>query len=162
MPDDIEDFLRRAAQRRAGRRPPVETPARPEAPRPTPQIPSPPRPTPTRSAPQRAAPARPADIEIVDAEPIQDLPAHLAQYLDTSSFQRQAAQLTAEVDAADDKVEAHLHQTFDHAVGDLTGTATPEPDAQRSVTLLDELASPSKIRRAILLSEILRRPEERW
>lgn len=142
MPDDIEEFLRRAAQRRAGRRPPVE--------------PAP--------APARPNPPRRIEPEIVDAEPIQDLPKHLAQYLDTTSFQQRAAHLAEEVDQADEKVEAHLHETFDHTVGDLTGKPASEParPAAAPDSLLHQLARPGNLRQAIIFSEIFRRPEERW
>jgi len=78
-----------------------------------------------------------------------------------------ARHLGEEVDLADDKLESHLQQTFDHQLGQLKTTAsstaaTPHANAAPDVTvteLLKMLRSPESVRDAIVMAEILRRPE---
>ena len=79
------------------------------------------------------------------------------------------ARLGEEVDAADSKMAARLHQVFDHQIGDLKGSAaatvTQEVYAGGESALVDLLRmirSPQSIRDAVLMAEILHRPDERW
>lgn len=83
---------------------------------------------------------------------------------------------TAEpVDLADEKMAEHMQQVFDHEVGALADTsdAIHEKDAIKkgsptveipttAQAIRDMLAEPQSVRKAVILSEILRRPEPRW
>lgn len=178
MKDEVEEFLRRVAQLRAQ----AEAQARAQQQRPGFQPPQQ-QPPPQRMTPPpaRLVPAQeevvylePAQAEVVDAELAElgdDVGRHVAQHLrGPQEIAEHARHLGEEVDQADDKLESHLHQTFDHQLGRLRKTASdtaavehvkPAPD----VTIGDirtMLASPASIRDAIVMAEILRRPEDRW
>ena len=89
-------------------------------------------------------------------------------------------ELGKEVSQADKQIGQHLQQVFDHRVSkleavpgeaaappaayeppDLVGAAADIPDTF-ATGLLDLITSPDSLRQAIILSEILHRPEERW
>jgi hypothetical protein len=194
MKDEVEDFLRRVAQMRAQ----AEAQARAQQQRlAQPQQQQPPQPVqrmsppagfrqPPPSAPSSFAPSpfapsqsevvylEPADVEVVDAEIAElgdGVSRHVSQHLrSTQEMAAHTSRLGAEVDLADDKLEARLHQTFDHHLGRLAKkasatAATPHAAPQPDVTageLFAMLRSPESIRDAIVMSEIFRRPEERW
>jgi hypothetical protein len=108
------------------------------------------------------------DAEIVDAAPVRRRAAvakHVATHLDTSDVTARAAQLGAEVGLADEKVEARLHQRFDHDVSrisdpeDKAGAAAGAAFAARIAELF---RSPQSIQQAFILNEIINRPEQRW
>ena len=82
---------------------------------------------------------------------------------------------------ADREIDQRLHQVFDHHVGDLElmpGEAATAPmvaaplelteqslldiPATFATGLTDLLANPDSVRQAIVLNEIIHRPEERW
>jgi hypothetical protein len=103
--------------------------------------------------------------------------AHVNQYLDEQEFKRRTEQLGSEVAHIDTEIEQHLHKTFDHTIGNLAGVrgeAAVAPVAIESsefaaadLAVADTgiytlLSDPDSIRDAIILNEILRRPEERW
>ena len=146
MSDEIEEFLRRAAQRRAGRRPPpVIEILEPEA-----------------SAPPvaRQVDRGPSEQESSTISPLDDS-------LDTSEFDRRASELGGAVGKADDKLEAHLHETFDHSVGRLREGRRPTSASGAhaglsAAALIASLKSPQEVRKAIILSEILTPPFQRW
>jgi hypothetical protein len=86
-----------------------------------------------------------------------------------------AAQLGAQVGLADDTLDAHLHQVFDHQIGRLTKSApmsetTPAAESRSSQDAASEshgsivrmLRSPRSLCDAIVVSEILQRPEQLW
>jgi hypothetical protein len=161
--NEIEDFLKKAAQKREANKPrPVE-----------------------------AQPAPPRRIERIEqpvkAEVIADAPVggkveeHVKKYLDSEDFDRRESQLGGEVAQADKQIDQRLHQVFDHQVSQLSGkpgeTAiapvaieTAEVAAASYLAipdtfatgLTDLLADADSVRQAIVLSEIFRRPEERW
>ena len=76
-----------------------------------------------------------------------------------------ATRLGAEVGQADEKVEAHLHQKFDHQLSriddpdDEVGAAAGAAFATRIAELF---RNPQSIQQAFILNEILNRPEQRW
>lgn len=169
MRDEVEEFLRRAAQRRAQaeakRRGELQQPVRPPAPRPAP-ISRPPlrQPIPTLAEPL---------VEIIDAEEAdtsERFSSSVSQHLrGTTEIARHASSLGAEVDLADDKMEARLHKTFDHQVGSLKDTTTGIPDrlttsssAAGEFNMRKLLASAENIRNAVILSEVFARPTSRW
>ena len=172
MNDEVENFLRRVAQMRAeaeqGKAQPRPAPPKPPPKRREPRPPSP---------PARLVPARPempvsqpVEVEIVDAELAargDSVGRHVAEHLrGTEQIAEHTRHLGEEVDLADDKLEAHLHEVFDHQLGRLK-KSTIEAGAQGrqaavEVTagqLQQMLRTPQSIRDAIIMSEILRRPE---
>ncbi len=159
MSRDLDDFLRRAAERRAQkqqqRREPVVNPhtASAHAPpsRPVPQAPSPapryqPRPTP---------PTPETPILLTSEDPA--------------------------VHQADERMSQHLHASFDHQLGDIAAPAktvtaasssasasgaSPEATTTSGSPFVDDLVAmlrqPRSAATAVILREILERPEHRW
>ncbi len=160
--DEIGEFLRRAAERRRALNAP------PAAAQP-PQLP----PLPSAEAPVQA--------EVVATAPVGGLVAqHVDKYLDEQEFGRREVELGKEVAQADKEIDQHLRQVFEHRVSkleavpgeaaappvayeppDLVGTGAEIP-ATFATGLLDLVSSPDSLRQAIVLNEILHRPEERW
>ncbi len=99
---------------------------------------------------------------------------HVEQHLDTRAFAERAAHLVDDVSKNDAEREAHRKQVFEHKLGRLTDTSTAaaaspaagEPSntevAAAVVSLASLLANPQNLKQAIVLSEILSRPEHRW
>ena len=146
MSDEITEFLRRAAQRRSQPPPDIEI----------------------------------LDAEVVDAEILEvggvsadDVSNRVAEHLDTSSFAERASHLGESVDQSDDRMESHLHQVFEHKLGQL-GTETAaaadsilDDDGPKQVptsagSLSEMLRNPQSLRNAIVAREILSRPEHLW
>jgi hypothetical protein len=95
--------------------------------------------------------------------------------LNTQKFAERASRLVDEDIAQDDaEREAHMRQVFEHKLGRLADTsavtASPttgtEPTklelAAASVPLASLLTNPQNLKQAIVLNEILSRPEHRW
>jgi len=156
--DEIEEFMRRAAERRAdqGTRPAIAQQTPPPA-------------------------AEPVRAEVVADQPVGgQVTEHVAKYLDSEDFGRRESQLGQEVAQADEQIDQRLHQVFDHRVSkleavpgeaakpptayeppDLVGAGADVPDSF-ATGLLELITSPDSLRQAIILNEILHRPEERW
>jgi hypothetical protein len=113
-------------------------------------------------------------VEIVEAEPAEerDVASHVSDYINTSDFAERAALLGERVGLADDAMEAHLHEKFDHQLGQLArDESPPETQADRSgepraggadisaTGISQMLGSIQNLRQAIALAEILKRPE---
>jgi hypothetical protein len=161
--NEIEEFLRRANQKNA-----VGT-NRPQ-----------------RPPPRAKPPEKPGRSEIVRAEAVGERPVggevekHVKQYLDKEEFVRRAKNLGEEVAEADDKIERRLKSVFDHSLGKIAATpgeTASSPDAKLadsapqltvampSVAAGDVAAlfsNPLSVRQAVIISEILNRPLERW
>jgi len=174
MRDEVEEFLRRAAARRAQ----AEAKRREQQ-----QQASQPGPPPVQRQPLVQRPASIAQslpqveplVEIIEAEEADTssrFSSSVARHLSgTTEIARHASSLGAEVDQADDKLQARLSKTFDHQIGQLKDTTTAAPvkqAMQSSETLLASmnltrlLSNAQSIRNAIILSEVLNRPEHRW
>ena len=146
MSNDIEAFLRRAAQRRVGRKPPDIEILEPEI----------------------LEPEQPLVADTVSA--IDAVASHVAQRMDTDEFDKRASHLGQRVGLADDAMEAHLHEKFDHRLGRLADTsgAGATKGATKGATAIDAakvaqlLRTPNGLKQAIILSELLNRPEHRW
>jgi hypothetical protein len=176
---ELENFLRRAAQQRAGQEPRApQPPAAPQAATPTRTLVAPR--TEAFSQPLR----RPEAAELVDVEIIEDgegprgpsVGEHVKQRFETRPFGDRTPQLTS-VDSADEQMEQHLHQTFDRQLGRL-GAASESASAgisstdqaataskqavSASVAIAALLRDPRSARNAIILQEVLARPESRW
>ena len=152
--DEIADFLRRAVGQRGGR---------PQPPQPAPQ---------------------PAVAQVVEPEVTRPVGGrvsrHVGEHLDTAEFEQRAAQLGDEVADADDEMGRRLHEKFDHEVGRLAQTPGESATASEVLEAAEPqdrvaefpttaaaglpamLANAQSIRQAIVISEILTRPEHRW
>ena len=150
--DEIGEFLRRANEHRAAEQPPPQ--------------PAKPKPLPPVQQPVRA--------EVVAEVPVgTQVNEQVKKYLDTQSFSRREEALGKEVAQADQEIDQHLHQVFDHSlsrletvVGETAAAAVEPPEVADAATfatgLLALVTSPDSLRQAVILSEILHRPEERW
>jgi len=173
MSDEIAEFLRRAAQRRAEQAQQQEQQRRAQQQQYTPLPP----PAPLRPAPTPVV----VEAEIIDEDEPPPRPAlskvaqHVAQHLDTSQFAERAGRLGEKTEQADERMETHLHQAFDHRLGNLsagthtiTAAVTPAPDDEirarvvQNHPILSMLRQPQSIRNAIILAELLQRPEKNW
>ena len=116
---------------------------------------------------------RPVEAEVVAEEPCGErVVEHVEKHLDSQEFSHRASRLGGGVVQADDKLKQHLSQTFDHKLGQLE-TATVEPSSTSGAAAVEisptfaagwaaMLSNTDSVRRAIVLSEIIHRPEERW
>ena len=67
------------------------------------------------------------------------------------------------VDQADERMAARLHDKFDHQVGRLgQEVVSQEEDIALASKLAMLLSQPQSLRQAIILTEVLRSPVERW
>jgi hypothetical protein len=157
---EIEAFLRQHRTGQAADRPPA-----------------PPGRKPTPSRPPAAPKPRPV--------PVEEHPVHesVEQYVQrtvrTGEARRDAARGGGEwLDQADERLEVHLQQVFQHNLGQLGSTTAAQPgiaagtdaavwDSHQAAyplhaQLYQMLSTPQHVRTAIVLSEILRRPEDPW
>jgi hypothetical protein len=161
---EIEEFLRRANQKKepAANRPPRQQP------------------------PRAKLAEKPARAEVVRAEVVRERPVggevekHVKKYLDEEEFVRRSKKMGEEVAESDEKIERRLKSVFDHSLSKIAATpgvtASP-PNAKLAETAPQiTVATPSiaagdvaalfgnplSVRQAIILSEILNRPSDRW
>lgn len=138
----VEDFLRRV----------LEQPARP------------PGPLPRQPGAETVVAAEVVDSPLLGGQGVAQ---HVDVYLQNDEFQSRAAALTR-LDEVDEQVESHIHQVFDHELSNLgAGTVAPPADdsaklppatgAAAGVALM--LSSPDSLRNAIIMQEVLRRPD---
>jgi hypothetical protein len=155
--EEIDAFLRRASQRRGDR--PMQS-------------------SPVEELQRQAT----VTAEVVEEEaPVGGrMGRRVQQDLDTSEFGRRSAQMGGEVSQADQQFEQRADQVFGHEVSRLSmrpGAAAAAPQADESseapevfeaamtatgsgvATLLGD---PDSILQAIIMSEILKRPDDRW
>ena len=153
LEDEISEFLRRAAER--------QRPARPES-RPASS------PRPAARPPSPRAPAQPVEAAIATARPTgADVDAHVRRYLDADEFTRRSAEMGDRVAQADSQTDERLHEVFDHRLGQLQERLPQEAaevprTAVQPIQLLALLSRPETVRNAVVLSEILQRPQHRW
>jgi hypothetical protein len=160
----LEEFLSQVAEQQAAQQRAAQQPAQ-----------QPERRTPVRPASARQPSSPAVDAEIVEVEPLrEDVSRHVAEHLDTSDIRQHTAQLGAEVALADDKLDARLHDKFDHRLRRLKQAARPAPApsalasfevavaALPASEMIQWLRNPANLRQAVVLSEILQRPEHRW
>lgn len=149
--DEVADFLKRATEKRS---PAKRAEARPAAPR-------------------RSAAAETVEPHL-DSSPSSRWPQSVHSQVDNPELGQRAAQLS-HVNQTEAAFQAHM-QTFEHTVGrihesasgaavpsempgDGRNEAAPVPPSEVFAALLDDAQS---LRQAIVLNEIIRRPEERW
>jgi hypothetical protein len=189
LEDEIGAFLRGAAERRGagGAQParPAPQQPRPAAPAPRPLARPAARPAPQQRPVRRPArPMRPPPVEepvdVVQAEAPQPATPLREQRGEDRLRHLAPADVGQEVSQADDKMEERVHEVFDHKLGQLAGkrgdTARPAPIQEASspqdqvsplpstaaAGMVALFANTNNLRQAILIHEILRRPEERW
>ena len=168
MSDEIAEFLRRAAQRRAEQMQQQQRAAQPQ------YAPPPPPPRPLAPVVVEAEIVDDADLTPVRS-PLSSVARHVAQHLDTRDFAERADRLGDATEQADERMEAHLHQAFDHRLGNIsagtqsiTAAITPEADDEvrarvaANHPLLSMLRQPQSVRNAIIVSELLQRPIHNW
>jgi hypothetical protein len=158
--DEVGEFLRRAQQQRtAGQAQAApQRLAEPIRPQPAPVV----------------AEVVPVEVEVVEEQRLGGgVAAHVEQRIASRRLRERAK---GEVEQADEAMASHLHQAFDHKLGQLAGltttqTATTTPatttrnvshSTARVAELLSQLRNPATVGNAIIVSEVLRRPEERW
>lgn len=154
MADDLEAFLKRAAARRATQRKTGAPPVRRQA-----------AVTPPLAAIPVQAEVVPPRIAIPTEQNIDREFADRDRQMDAAT-----ERLGRDVMQEDRRIETHLHDTFDHRVGqfdeDVGFAGDPsEPRPKQctiSADLIAMLRNPRSIQSAVLLSEILQRPEHRW
>ena len=172
MARDIEEFLRKAAERRKQQqsgRAPTPKPQRPA--QQPPQARQPPRAQPPQRRPPAKAPVEP--VIALDQSDIVDKPSRLSpnfkSSIDTSSISQHADGLGKGVRSAAQRLDSNVNRHLDHNVGRINETATitdgPEPKivGAKNMTMADELLkllkSKKSVGHAIILSEILKRPD---
>jgi hypothetical protein len=85
--------------------------------------------------------------------------------VDTAEFEQRAEHLGEEVGLADEHMEAHITQKFDHQVGSMETGESAQAGAGSSESTIDAadlaalLRNPKTLRHAVLLSEILNPPQ---
>jgi hypothetical protein len=108
------------------------------------------------------------DLTVVGPAP--SLSEQVSVYMDSNRFRESTSHLGEKVGLADERLEAHLHQAFDHRVGRLSndavqvdrGAAATVQTVWSGTQLAAMLRDPLLIRNAIVLNEIFVRPEHRW
>lgn len=141
MAGNIEDFLRRAIQQKLGKR--LEE---------------------VEILPAGAVQQPVAEVHEL-AE--QDVSQHVRDHLNTTEYADRASHLGEEVGEADERLEAHLHEAFDHQLGSLKhedlDPIKDEKSSENSLQGLRQLLrSKSALRNAIILREIIDRPDHLW
>ncbi len=155
--DEIGEFLRRAAARRQGE------PAAQPAPKPPPRL-------------VQEQPVEAVVLETVPRQPAMD--EQVAHDIDTRKFDERARQTERRAAQASRKAQRRSRKKFDHEVAHLTGNAAaplrPKESALEPEDRLDHvglalaaglpalLRNTQSLRQAIVINEILQRPEERW
>lgn len=96
----------------------------------------------------------------------------MKEHIESHPVSEHSRQLGRSIAQADEKVEDHLHQVFDHSLGqldkrqifdDAEGTDSSVWDKKVAVSpaveLRKMLREPGSIRNAIILAEVFRRPQ---
>ncbi len=94
---------------------------------------------------------------------------HVRRHLDTQGFEQRTGSL-GQLSQLDTEVDDHVQQVFDHTVGSISdegaateaeerATAAPEMVTASAAGIAYVLSDPESLRNAIVLQEVLRRPE---
>lgn len=169
---EVEEFLRRAAQGNAApapqpaKKPPLdpfdEPPRRKRRQTPTPQAPAP------QATTSQAAKRQPSNFDVQVEGPVRRGP---LRHLPESQLAENAAHLGDNITTADEREDARLHEKFDNRLGTLMNRpggaqpATVEPTKEPTTAagrIRKQLIAPGGARQAVILSEILRSPVDRF
>jgi len=181
LENEIEDFLRRAG--RGGQQQPDQPQARPAA-KPRPQRPPQARPAaqPLRTATraeglqregQQRPPLRPTEPPAKTGPSLgEGVARHVREHIEAHPVSEHSRQLGRGIAQTDEKVEDHLHQIFDHSLGQLQkkqvfqdaseGTDASvwgtKQQSNRAAELRQLLQDPQSLRNAIIITELFNRP----
>jgi hypothetical protein len=121
--------------------------------------------------PQPLPPLRPMGQGVDRGESVTQ---HVAQHLShQDDFVRRASQLGEDLSQTDERLEARLHEKFDHGLGSLAARREAREAADlveagiagtptTAENLLEMLSTPAGVQQAIIMNEILNRPADRW
>jgi hypothetical protein len=157
---EIEQFLKRANEKRhdRSRREPAPGARPPKSP-PKPPV------------------ERPIDVQPIERRERSSVAASVEKHLSNRTFTQRAEHLADDISRVDQEMEQHLQKAFSHRVGTLSDVqkvsadAGPVNDKETAVVFGDTsaanaiagmLSDPKNLRNAVILNEILRRPDERW
>lgn len=86
---------------------------------------------------------------------------HVTRHISTAEIAAHTATLGKDVGFADERMEQHLHERFEHRLGSLERQLELPKQAadSRAKDIVDLLRTPEGMRQAVIASEILRRPE---
>jgi hypothetical protein len=164
---EIEAFLKRASEKRREKkvRKPAEVKKTVASPKPAPQ-------------PAQRLMQSDADAQGFELRSTQSVADHVQQRLDTRIFGERAAHMVDDLAKQDAEREAHRKQVFDHQLGRLADTSVAavipsQAEAGQAATgagstaitpasIAALLANPENVKQAIVLNEILTRPERYW
>lgn len=137
---------------------------------------------PIADEPVRKLVNEPMEVQPIEVEPIEpgrgfgrDLATHVQDHIGNDSISQRDAQLGDHVELADERIEQHLEEVFDHEVGHLAhfehvdtkitdGTdAVSWEEAVEKASMASDIAammkSPDSLRKMFIVTEIFRRPE---
>ncbi len=176
---ELEDFLKRSSNKREPAKKPAQPAARPQT-SPDVRARTPRRKTDDRDKRRRAPAPPPPQASLVNLressltkDPVTPPAAQVRKSIDTREFAERATHLGNLT--TDHTLDDHLKQVFSHEVGTLASAASDNLAAQnraaaavaaatgtRQTLPIAALLSGGNLRNAIILNEILQRPEERW
>ncbi len=118
-------------------------------------------------------PVEPVEAEIIDAEPVHSWrdssPNQPIHHLDTDDVTEHADHLGADLAQTDERLEARIHSRFDRDLTELDdvykdedSSDTPAGSETPPLDVAQMLRNPQSICQAIILSEVLNRPLDRW
>ncbi len=146
---EIEQFLRRANQRRAekGRR---------------------------EGAPPKEAPT---DVQPIERRDFDSVSASVLKHMGSGDFEQRAEHMGDDVKRSEAELEQHLKHDFEHRMGSLVASdlgdqeipvpevkppAAAEDRAAAAKAIAGMLVNQQNIRQAVVMKEILERPVDRW
>jgi hypothetical protein len=158
---EIEEFLRRANERRTdknrGGNKPKQEPQRAQTPQ------------------QKSQKQKSDDSEKKRSRQRESVSQSVEQHLGSRSFESREQKLADDVQQSEREMSQHLQQVFEHQLGSLgTTTAEGQPTSGETVTtrtaeqkaealaVAGLLVNQENLRRAVILREILERPVDRW
>lgn len=135
-----------------------------------------PRQSRSRSLPSQRKPARPPLAEAASTTGIErgeTVAEHVDQHLKRNEFAERASHLGEQLSQTDERLEARLHKKFDHGLGSLAarreareaddlakqGAST---DTSMADSVIQALSTPLGVQQAVIMSEVLTRPTDRW
>jgi hypothetical protein len=180
MARDIEEFLRRAAERRQQQKGGQPQPRQPAPARQPIEIVeseivqrTPPKRKPATKQPRQTLQQQ-RQTRLDNEQRERDLrdesvEQHVGRHLNTNDITEQASRLGQGIIDVHDRVDSAIHQRLDHDIGKIddrpTITDDPRPGvvgeeaAPLAVQLLRMLATPQATQQAILIAEVLNRPD---
>ena len=98
---------------------------------------------------------------------------HVAEHMKRGEFDERASHLGEDLAQTDERLEARLHQKFDHGLGSLAARRMAReaedlalknvrPASSQAADVLKLLSSPQGVQQAVIISEVLKRPTDRW